>query len=318
MAHQISFNESGKAEMAYAGVKPWHLLGQQINGLMTTAEALRASHLDWTVSKIPVLSSYNLEPVPNAFTVIRDDTKVPLGIVGNRYEPISNRDAFQFFDIALGAGQGNIDTIGALGRGERVWCLAKMPETFEPLPGDPVERYLLCWTSHDGSKSMEVMFTNIRVVCNNTLSAAIQSCRSKVTIKHTSNWESRLTQAHTMLERSETYWQRMKEVSVYLAQSSVDRVQVGAFIEAMFPEKPDIPTSVQKTHGKNTVLRLLEEGRGAEIPGVQGSKWGLFNAYTEFLDHEQRAKKGTNLWERSVFGTGASDRQKAMNYLLAS
>ena len=109
MAHQISINKEGQAEMAYAGDKPWHRLGAQVPGLMNTAEALQASHLNWTVSKIPVLSSYDLEPVPNAFTVIRDDTKAPLGIVGNRYEPISNRDAFQFFDIALGEGQGGPD-----------------------------------------------------------------------------------------------------------------------------------------------------------------------------------------------------------------
>lgn len=319
MAHQISINNAGKAEMAYAGEKPWHKLGTQVPGLMTTEEALQAAHLDWEVEKVPVLSSKDLTTVPDAFTVIRKDNNQPLGIVSARYQPISNAEAFRFFDVALGEGQGNIDTIGVLGRGERVWCLAKMPDTFEALPGDPVERYLLCWDSHDGSKSLEVLFTNIRVVCNNTLTAALHSCSNKVAIKHTSNWEHRLELAHLMLHQSEEYWENMKEIIRLLARSSITRVEVGAFLDAMFPERINKKTGkVMEPEGREAVLRLMEEGRGSDIPGVRGSKWGLFNAYSEYLDHERRVRRGTNRWERSVFGAGTKEREKALDALLGA
>jgi len=317
MAHQISINQSGEAEMAYAGKKPWHQLGTQVPGLMTTKEALQLAHLNWEVEKVPVLSAKDLSPVPNAFTVIRKDNFDPLGIVGNRYEPISNSEAFRFFDEALGEGQGQVDTIGALGNGERVWCLAKMPDTFEALPGDPVERYLLCWTSHDGSKSMEVMFTNIRVVCNNTLTAALRECSNKISIKHTSNWEQRMKFAHQMLFQSEDYWRKMKEVSMHLARTSVSRVEVGAFLDAMFPDREDKKTGLfMKSEGGEQVQKLMEEGRGSNIRGVRGSKWGLFNAYSEYLDHERKVRKGTNRWERSVFGQGGALREKALSLLI--
>lgn len=316
MSHQIS-TVYGKAEMAYAGEKPWHSLGTQVPGLMTTKEALQASHLDWEVEKVPVLSSVDLTVVPNAFTIIRTDTNTPLGVVGNRYEPISNSEAFRFFDIALGEGQGQIETIGALGQGERVFCLAKMPEIHEPLPGDPVERYLLCWTSHDGSKSMEVLFTNIRVVCHNTLSAALQGCSNKVSIKHTSNWEQRMEVANQMLFESERYWEQMKEISQNLARTSISRVEVGAFLDAMFPERLDKRTGqMVKPDGRDSVLRLIEDGRGADIPGVQGTKWGLWNAYTEFLDHEKPIRRGSSKWERTTFGSGIANRSKALKELL--
>lgn len=316
MTHQISAH-SGKNEMAYAGDKPWHNLGIQVPGLMTTTEALRASHLEWEVEKVPVLSSEDLTPVPKAFTIIRKDTNQPLGIVGERYMPISNGEAFRFFDVALGEGQGQIETIGALGNGERVWCMAKMPDTFEVVPGDPVDRYLLCWTSHDGSKSMEVLFTNIRVVCHNTLSAALRGASNKVSIKHTSNWEQRMEMAHVMLFKSEEYWRKMREVSSHLAQTSVSRVEVGGFLDSMFSSKEVLPWEKTKVNeGKERVLQLLEEGRGTDIPGVQGTAWGLFNAYTEYLDHERKIRKGVNRWERSVFGAGATERQKAIDELL--
>ena len=318
MAHQLS-NESGKVEMAYAGEKPWHRLGMQVPGLMTTKEALQASHLDWIVSKISVLSSYDLQPVKDAFTVIRDDTKRPLGIVGKRYEPIQNQEAFSFFDMVLGEGQGQIDTIGALGNGERVWCLAKMPEVEEVLPGDPVERYLLVWNSHDGSKGLEVMFTNIRVVCNNTLTAALRDSASKVSIRHTSNWRDKAQQAHLLLNQSRKYWEDMKEINQYLAKTSVSRVEVGAFLENMFPTKETDSDRSKRSiqEQKVKVLELAEVGRGADIPGVRGSAWGLWNAYTEFLDYERPIRGGKERWERTTFDTTtASLRANALNALI--
>jgi phage/plasmid-like protein (TIGR03299 family) len=303
--------------MAYAGAKPWHKLGTQVPNLMTTQEALLASHLDWDVEKVPVLSSKDLSVVPNSYTVVRKDTDQPLGIVGNRYEPISNREAFSFFDAALGKDQGQIDTIGALGQGERVWCMAKMPEVHEVLPNDPVERYLLCWTSHDGSKSMEVMFTNIRVVCNNTLTAAIRGAKTKVSMKHTKNWEHKLKMAHNMLHESSLYWDKMKKVSTHLAQTSISRIEVGAFLDAMFPDRLNQKNELVVNEGRHQVVRLMDEGRGSDIKGVRGTKWGLYNAYTEYLDHEQKIRKGQNRWERSVFGVMESKRDKAVDLLLS-
>jgi phage/plasmid-like protein (TIGR03299 family) len=156
MSSDLSIN-AGRVEMAYAGPdKPWHGLGVQVPWLMTTEEALLAANLDWQVTKIPLLSSYDLSNVEGHYLTIRSDTMAQLGVVGSRYQPVSNREAFEFFDIALGPGQGQIDTAGALGHGERVWMMAKMPDTMEVVPGDPVERYLLVSTSHDGSNALSV------------------------------------------------------------------------------------------------------------------------------------------------------------------
>ena len=317
MAHELSTNQQGQIEMAYAGERPWHKLGTQVPGLMTTSEALKAAHLNWEVDKVPILSSLDLSPVPNHYTVVRKDTNQPLGVVGNRYTPISNAEAFKFFDAALGKGQGQIETIGALGQGERVWCLAQMPDTFEAIKGDPVERFLLCWTSHDGSKSMEVMFTSIRVVCNNTLNAALQGASHKFSIRHTVNFESKVNQAARMLYTSERYWEKMKEACQHLAHQSVTRVEVGMFLEAMFPSMNDDGTIKPRVpEGRSKVIRLMDEGRGANLPGVRGTKWGLYNAYTEYLDHESKIRKGVNRWERSIFGSVSRGRNDAMSLLL--
>lgn len=240
--------------------KPWHGLGVQVPWLMTTEEALLAANLDWQVSKIPLLSSYDLSTVSGHYLTVRSDTMAQLGVVRTRYQPVSNREAFEFFDIALGTGQGQIDTAGALGRGERVWMMAKMPETMEVVPGDPVERYLLVSTSHDGSNARAVVFTNIRVVCANTLNAALRYCSNKVSIRHTTNIEAKMSERNVLSQTTDALAQVFDKLShevralqpldkverEFLAKSNSYPVQgfYGATLSVLFKARDDGPCGV--------------------------------------------------------------------------
>ena len=311
MAHMIS-TESGAAEFAYAGAEPWHKLGTKVPGLMTTAEALEASRTTWTVEKKPVFD-YNFQPIQDSYACHRSDTGKVLGIVGSRYVPIQNKDAFAFFDHALSMGQGQIETAGALGIGERVFMMAKMPETVEILPGDPMERYLLVSNTHDGTKSLEVLFTNIRVVCHNTLTAALNSCSNKVSIRHTTSADAKIKEAAMTLHNSLEYWKNLQETCKLLAQTSVTRVEVGAFMDYMFPKKED---DKKDARGKAKVLELVETGRGTNVPGVKGSAWGLYNAFNEYLQYEKQTRNDGNRLESLVFGSSAIQNQKAFDYLV--
>lgn len=314
MSHDISINKNGDAEMAYSGEKPWHHLGTKVHGLMTTEEALNASHLNWDVEKVAVLSAKDLSIIPDRYTVIRSDTNFPLGVVGKRYIPISNKEAFSFFDIVLGKSQGRIESIGAINHGKRVWCLARMPESFEALPGDCVERYLLCSNSHDGSSCLEILFTSIRVVCNNTLTMALNSASHSVTVRHTSNWEERLGLAHLALNSSQEYWSSLQEVCRNLASTCTSRSEINCFLDTLLP----VENHEKKNTSRDKVLELFETGKGTEIQGVKGSRWGLFNAYSEYLDYEKRTHNGSDRWERTTFGSGNSERKKALDFLLSA
>lgn len=57
------------------------------------------------------------------------------------------------------------------------------------------------------------------------------------------------------------------------------------------------------------------EGMGATHAGVQGTRWGLFNAITEHIDHEQGRTAETRL-ESSWFGRGDDFKQSALVELL--
>jgi len=329
MSDNISINAEGVAEMAWAGDRPWHGLGTQVPGLMTTGEALTAAHLDWEITKEPmsVTNEQGIFDVPNHFAVQRSDNHAILGVVGNVYEPINNKDAFAFFDGVLGERQGQIETAAALGSGERVFMMARLPEIQEVVPGDSMEQFLLVHTSHDGSSNLEVLFTNVRVVCQNTLSMAIRGQKNRIKIRHTTNYEDRMREAERTIMESRLYWNKVQEAAQHLAATSVTRVEVGVFMDAMFPMKAESKTKAT-ANTRETFLKLLEGGRGTEIPGVKGTAWGLYNAYTEYLQYERTVKgldkdatdgqKNAQRWERLALGTFGNDMQKAFDHLLVA
>lgn len=324
MAHNLSMDKEGNAEFAFAGEKPWHGLGVEVPGLMTTGEALTAARMDWGIKKVPVLSSYDMSVIPDQYAILRDDTHVALGIVGARYEPINNREVFSIFDGVLGETHAQIETAGALGKGERVFMQARLPEITEVVPGDVMEQMLLIHASHDGSGAEEVLFVNQRVVCQNTLSMALNSQKNRFKIRHTKNYKDKMAQVERILMESKNYWEKIREATKHLAETSVSRVEVGAFMDAMFPVKEDAKRDTT-SNTRNKFEELLETGMGTEIPGVKGSAWGVFNAYSEYLQYGRTVNKiddpydqNGKRWEKIVFGSFGDDMQKAFDHLLVN
>jgi phage/plasmid-like protein (TIGR03299 family) len=158
------------------------------------------------------------------------------------------------------------------------------------------------------------MFTNIRVVCNNTLTAALKGAKNKIKIRHTTNSETRIKEAEKTLLASAEYWDVMKDACTKLAATSVDRVAVGSFIDYMFPV--DETKKERKNSAREKVEELVETAKGNDIPGVKGTAWGLLNSYTEYLDHHAVVKCDGDRWERSMFGSNYNKRQQAFDYLM--
>ena len=172
MSHNLN-QANGKAAMMYVGEVPWHGLGTKLDKPATAAEAIEAAGLNFTVEKWPMRTQRGSLPVNNHFATVRTDTKEVLGVVGSRYEPIQNKDAFTAFDSLVGEGEAIYHTAGALGKGERIWILAKMPDYIRINGNDIVEKFLLLTNTHDGTSVVRVKLTPIRVVCENTLSIAL-------------------------------------------------------------------------------------------------------------------------------------------------
>lgn len=185
MAHNINFNNrTGRYSFFSVKEKAWHNLGQVVEQYPTSAEAIRHAGLDYEVVKTPLYTKgsgiietadgieigSNELHVPNYFANIRNDNNAVLGVVGKDYHIVQNHEAFEFFDAIVGGGDGILyETAGALGKGERIFITAKLPNYIRVGNGDDVtEKYIFLTTSHDGSGSITAAFTPIRIVCQNS------------------------------------------------------------------------------------------------------------------------------------------------------
>lgn len=333
MAHNIATIKNNVA-FAFSGERPWHRLGKRMDRKMTVAEALKEGHVDGPVYKEPIFLQDGIV-IPDKFATVRYDynednllDKIPLGVVGARYEIVQTADCFAFFDHAIGEDAACIETVGALGRGEVVFAMARVPDDMEVTPGDPIERYILLTTSHDGSSNIRALFSPVRVVCNNTLNAALSGARNIVSIRHTKSAKGRLEEAHKVMGASETYWEKIREAYGIMASKQLKTDEVNKLLTQVFPGKPleitqpdgktlmleEVATRTQ--NNRNSVLALFEGGaRGSNMAGK--TAWGFFNAVTEWIDNHRSVRGETNMWEASVFGSGESTRQKAFELSMA-
>ena len=315
--------------LAFTGQKPWHKLGVQFDQEFTSAEAISAARLDYPVLKEQLhrlrsdLGIGMTEPT-DAYATINGHTQDVLGIVGEGYEVLQNSEAFDFFDILLQESGGKLQTAGAIGRGEKVWMLAKLPEIFYPLAGDGVEKYLLGSTSHDGTMKTEVRFTPIRVVCQNTFNLAVNGSRGVISIRHTMNMRQKLEMVAMVILRYEEHFDIVGEQFSKLASVRIDDAWIDEYLERTVGNPCNVSDGRGRTLMENKIKLIqgrLHEGQGVDIPGVTGTAWWVLNAMVEHADYDMKAK-GQSIDESKrtnsiLFGTAAEFKQDAFDTAMA-
>lgn len=319
MAHNLRTNADGKAAMAYTGQAPWHSLGQSCASAMTSAQAIQLAGLGWQVTKEQLYRA-DQTPVQDAFATVASDTNEVLGVVGAQYTPLQNEIAFDFFDSAASDGTILFETAGALGKGERIWLLARTPNnSFEVVPGDEIKSYMLLSNSHDGSSGVEVRSTSVRVVCQNTLGMAVRGAKPVVRLRHTKSVEARLRMAGDLLRQHAEHQKTYQEALQYLAKFPITDDLVQAFELEMFGDLDATPEGRGRTLLANKLEQfenLLVRGAGTEIKGVAGSLYGMVQAYTEWADWASPVRGTSDRTNAIVFGQAAQDKQAALDYAL--
>ena len=310
-----------KSTMAYTGEVPWHRLGKQFDLPMTSEQVLAESGLGFEVYKEQLyrVTDSNIAKV-NAFATINKDTNDVLGIVGKNYQPIQNKDCFGFFDELIGRGEAIYETAGALGKGERVWLLAKLPVSFSPIAGDKIEGYTLLYNSHDGTSPLSVMFTPIRVVCQNTLNLALKRSTEIVKVRHTTNAAERVEEAGKIIKQLNDYFTEMGEQCHNLAEYQIDDEFIESYKSALFGKEDDLPIKGPGRTVRNKKVAMFDQrlrfGKGVELPGVVGSAWHVVNAAIEMADFDlpKIDKDPTNT---IIFGQSALFKQKSWDTAFA-
>lgn len=315
MAHDL-FVQNGKASMFYTGDDvPWHKLGTRLDQPATSSEALEAAGLDYTVKKVPikaVLSPKRLVPVDDHFATIRTDNGSVLGFVGSRYHPIQNKSSFTFFDSLVGSEEAIFHTAGVLGKGEKIWLLAKLPDYIK-IGEDRIDKYVLLYNSHDGSSNVRLKLTPIRVVCSNTLSAALSGSDQEVRIRHTRSASDRLAEAHKLLGLTNDLYKQLDTIFNKMALKKITNRQLLDYCKRLIPDNPEADRNTRTENIRNHILELHASGRGAEIH--RGTAFGAYNAVTEMVDHQENRDPNTHL--KSIWFGGSGERLKHRAFSLA-
>lgn len=339
MAHNINFNEqTDKHSFFSVKEKAWHGLGQIVEGYPTSAEAIKFAGLDYKVEKRKLFTydneNNNGNPdndiiipeieVPNFYATMRTDTEQVLGVVGKDYEVVQNGEAFSFFDAIVGGDGIMYETAGALGKGERIFITAKLPDYIKVGNDDLIEKYLFLTTSHDGFGSITTAFTPIRIVCNNTLNAAFRNCSNSIKIRHTQNAKERLEEAHKVMGISNRLSGYLETAFNQWAKVRITDEKVKQLIQlAMVPNK-EVMHNLQvgqldelSTNFKNMCDNVYEYAMTSptqQTETTKGTVFGAYNAITGYFQNVRSYKDEEAKLKSLLFGgTGQLRTQKAFH-----
>ena len=313
MSHEVE-------TMAYAGQLPWHGLGKKVRADLTPAQMLTEAQLDWEVGKIPLTYMHNGDQHKSGKqALVRMTDGHQLDVVTDDWNPLQNADAFEFFHDFIMEGGMEMHTAGSLKGGQIVWALAKVSESFELFGGDKVDSYLLFSNPHKFGQAIDVRFTPIRVVCNNTLTLSLKMNSNKmIKVSHRNEFDADMVKEALGVAREKlsTY----RETAEFLGGKRYTKKTVEQYFDAVFPSMSynnDEGTKVSR-QALQARLALIEQ------PGTQyaeGSFWQAFNAVTYLTDHHL-GRTADNRMHSAWFGPNqkkkAAALQKAVEFAEAA
>lgn len=296
MAHKLDFSK-GKAAFVAHQEAAWHGLGTVFNEPVTLEQALQDGGLDFQVSKHPNihrLPDGNEIISPDSFFTMREDVNKVLGSkLGTDYTVYQNAQALAVVDEMIATGKCHIEIAGAINDGARVFICLKMQEPLMIGGSDEISQYVLLANSHDGTLAITAMPTNVRVVCNNTLSAALGGAKGAHKIRHTANAHDRVKEAFTIMGILENNSRASAISYSAMKAAKLSQQEFFDYIGNIFMTQDEIKglqggeRDVLSTRKKNilaSVLEFHEAGVGQREALIGGqTMWSAYNAVTGYL-----------------------------------
>ena len=323
MAHQIEENK--RMVWSVRGGTPWHKLGVAIDDdkifdldyCMEQGEL--NTHVERTDLYIKVDNKFvNISNLGKG--ILRVEDNKPLAVVGPRFTPLQNKEAFDFFRPWVEEKMAYLESAGSLNNGRRMWVLAEINlPNLEVVKDDQIARFVLLSNSHDGSLAVRLGFTDIRTICANTLAQAHNSTASKlIRVRHSKSVKQKVENLRDIMNLANQEFETTAEKYRFLSSKSYNQNDVNKFVKKMFSVEntPIVDISTKTKNQMNRVFDLIETGQGNNLPGVKGTLWGIYNGFTSYLSHERGNTPSTrlnSLW----FGDSAIKNKQALETLLS-
>jgi phage/plasmid-like protein (TIGR03299 family) len=192
--------------------------------------------------------------------------------------------------------------------------LAKLPDNIIINKDDTVEKYLCLTTSHDGKSALQMYFTPVRVVCQNTLNMSMSDARNGIAIRHSAQYKNQIDEARKILNISIDYYKQFEQIILKMEDTDLQVKDLNNYFNTVLEINDEKDLSTQKENQKDELLSLFESGKG-QSTGNKHSLWKAYNSVTEYVDHYRTVKnidknpsnKLSSIW----FGSGARVKERA-------
>jgi len=340
MAHQLE-------QMAYVGDTPWHGLGNQLTQNQPIEIWAQQAGMDWRIESSNVSYMAQNErgqsiimPYEEQRVLYRSDTHAPLSVVSQRYQEVQPKEILEFYRDLTEQSGFELETAGVLKGGKKFWALARTGQSAALKGKDVSNGYILLATACDGTLATTAQFTNIRVVCNNTLAIALRGQTSSagvVKVPHSTKFDA--DKVKQQLGISVRAWDEHMYEMKQLTQRKVTQGEAAAYFDAVFnntsvsvaDQEENIiqfyrnmatpnPAKEKSEPNGRAMTKVLDmfngQGRGAELSSAKDTAYGLLCSITEFADHERRAMSTDHRLDSAWFGAGAALKQRGLEQAL--
>ena len=314
MAHELEI-VNGEASMAYVGKTPWHGLGKKLPQGVSPQQMLKAAGLDWEVVRKELFFNTDTGPVPTkARALVRSTDNKVLTVVTDQWNPVQNHEAFEFFNDFVVAGDMDMETAGSLRDGKMVWAMAKIKDSFELFGGDKVEGFLLFSNPHEFGRSIDIRFTPIRVVCNNTHVMALNAQgKNAIRLNHRSKFDG--DEVKTMMGIASERLTQYKEQAQFLGTKRYTKETLVEYFNRVFPTLSKDEVKIATKAG-TPVSRQAEDAMATihTQPGADfaaGTWWQALNTVTYMTDHVLGRSQDSRL-SSAWYGINRQRKEKAL------
>lgn len=312
-------------KMAYVGQAPWHQLGNALPPRQPIEVWAQKAGMDWSIREASVRfmtgeagALGSIQTFADQKVLYRSDTKAPLSVVSSRYQVVQPQEILEFYRDLTEVSGFELETAGVLKQGRKLWALARTGKEANLRGSDLVRGYVLLATSCDGTLATTATPTTVRVVCNNTLTMALNSATGAIRVPHSTTFDAQEVkrQLGIAVSQWDTFMYRMKMLAERKVRS---HEAMNYFLKVLchVDGQPDANQRLTNERALNRVQELYQgQGQGAELSATSGTAWGLLNAVTQYVDHERRARTQDHRLDSAWFGQGAVLKHRALEQAL--
>lgn len=284
---------------------PWSHGIKLNDGKMTAEQVINLAGMNWIAKTEKMQLMEDKKPVTTHKAVVRSDNRAILGVVGNRYMPMQNQQAFGFFDIAVNENGAVYESAGIIDGGVNSWIVAKIPNEIK-VGNDIIDCYVVLMNNFDGTRTVSGKI--VPIVRRTNVSLPIGARAGEFKIKHTKSAGTRMYLASKLIADVTKSLGTLDQVYNAMSAVNLSNKELDTLLTEIFGESID-KDGKEKTRvidTKHDVKSIMNNQYGNK------TAWSLYASICDYVDHGKITRDLTDHLFRVIYGSGAMTKGKAL------